>query len=67
MRNTILRKTVDEITNRINEGIQSGIEPLALAFCLRQMADQCDKLAQQFEQQEAAEAEKEKEEGDKDD
>lgn len=55
MRNTILRKLVDEVTAKINDGIQSGIEPLALAFILRNMADQCDKLAQTFEQKESEE------------
>lgn len=67
MRNTTLRKIIDSVTKQVNEGIQNGIEPLALAMCFRQIADQCDRLAEQFEKQEAAEAEKEKEEGDKDD
>lgn len=52
MRNTSLRETINSITKQINDAIQQGIEPLAFAFILRQMADQCDKLAVDFERQE---------------
>ena len=61
MRNTTYRKTLDSIASLINDAIGVGIEPLALAVALRQMADQCDKLAQTFEQQEQKESEKDDE------
>ena len=58
MRNTTLRETINSITKQVNAGIQDGIEPLAFAFVLRQMADQCDKLAEDFEKQEKEQEEK---------
>lgn len=58
MRNTTFRRIIEETTTRVNEGIQQGIEPLAIAMAFRQLADQCDKLAEQFEKQEAEQKEK---------
>ena len=59
MRNTEYRKIVDKVAELVNNGIQSGIEPLALATALRHYADQCDRLAEQFEKQEQEEQAKE--------
>lgn len=59
MRNTTLRQLINGTTENINDAIKAGIEPLAIAFTLRQMADQCDKLAEEFERQEKEAAEKE--------
>lgn len=52
MRNTTLRSLVTDFTTQINKAIEVGIEPLAIAMALRSMADQCDKLATEFEKQE---------------
>ena len=52
MRNTTLRSLVTDFTTQINKAIEVGIEPLAIAMVLRGMADQCDKLAVEFEKQE---------------
>ena len=63
MRNNTYRNLLNEITEKVNSAIQTGIEPLAIAMALRQMADQCDKLAEEFEKQEKEQAEKEEEHG----
>lgn len=55
MRNTILRKTLTDIASLTNEALEKGIEPLALAISLRNMADQLDRLAAQLEQKESEE------------
>lgn len=58
MRNTLYRAFLEDTTASINNAIQNGIEPLALAMALRNMADQCDKLSAEFEQKEKEEEEK---------
>lgn len=55
MRNTELRKLIDSITAKVNEGIENGFEPLALAMGLWRIADSCDRLAERLEKQEQEE------------
>lgn len=55
MRNTTFRKTINDIASLTNEALEKGIEPLALAISLRNMADQLDRLAAQLEQKESEE------------
>ena len=57
MRNTTLRKTLESLASVTNEALNAGIEPLALAISLRNMADQLDRLAVQMEQAEQKEGE----------
>lgn len=57
MRNTTLRKTLEALASATNEALNAGIEPLALAISLRNMADQLDRLAVQMEQAEQKEEE----------
>ena len=57
MRNTTLRKTLESLASVTNEALNAGIEPLALAISLRNMADQLDRLAVQMEQAEQKEEE----------
>lgn len=57
MRNTTLRKTLESLASVTNEALNAGIEPLALAISLRNMADQLDRLAVQMEQTEQKEEE----------
>lgn len=59
MRNTTLRKNLDTIANLVNDAVNKGIEPLALAISLRNMADQLDRLASALEKQEAEQKESE--------
>lgn len=56
MRNNELREFVNTTTKRINELIRDGVEPLSLAFILRNFAEQCDNLAKEYEKLEMQEA-----------
>lgn len=62
MRNKGLRDFVDSTARRVNELIRDGVEPLSLAFILRNFAEQCDNLAKEYEKLEMQETNNETDE-----